>query len=78
MSMFRRDIIRSHCDEKIFLFFSVNKLNDTTCDQVKESNLLILQFLEIILGDQWFAFLKDDQRPTGTPTISMDDSYNFV
>jgi hypothetical protein len=73
MSMLGSDILGTHGDEKVFLFLSINKLNEPLGDEIIEDNLLIFEFLEIIITDHRFAILQDDEWPAGTTPVGVDD-----
>src|SRR5213592_747606 len=73
-----RHVVWIQGDERIFLLFGVDPLDDAVPDEVGESEAAHLQLVDVLPGKDDVAFLDDEQRAPDAPLVAVDDDLTHV
>src|SRR2546426_431912 len=73
-----RDVVRIDRDERVFLLFRVDPLNDPVPDEVGEPKAAHLQFVDVLSGEDDVAILHDEQRSPDPALVAVDDDLPHV
>src|SRR2546422_492429 len=73
-----RDVVRIDHDERVFLLFRVDPLDDPVPDEVGEPEAAHLQLVDVPSREDDVAVLHDEQRASDAALVAVDDDLTHV
>src|SRR6059036_3633718 len=73
-----RDVVRVDRDERVFLLFRVDPLDDPVPDEVGEPEAAHLQLVDVLSREDDVSILHDEQRASDAALVAVDDDLTHV